>query len=108
MTVDLIRLDGRPVLVSGAGGNGIGTAICRAIAAAGGTVVALDLTEVGREIARDALSGDGDRHVVLEADVTDEQSVRHAVAAAEAQVGPLRGAVNVVGGMRPEYWASLS
>jgi NAD(P)-dependent dehydrogenase (short-subunit alcohol dehydrogenase family) len=106
--VDGIRMDGRPVLVSGAGGNGIGTAICRTIAAAGGIVVALDLTEVGRDIARDALADHGADHLVLAADVTDEASVAAAVAAAEDRVGPLRGAVNVVGGMRPEHWASLS
>lgn len=107
MTADKIRLDGRPVVVAGAGGGGIGTAVCRAVASAGGIVVALDLTELGRDIARAALDEAGGDHLVLEADVTDERSVGAALAQAVDQVGPLRGAVNVVGGMRPDHWASL-
>lgn len=107
MTADKIRLDGRPVVVAGAGGGGIGTAVCRAVASAGGIVVALDLTEVGRDIARAALDEAGGDHLVLEADVTDERSVGAALATAVEQVGPLRGAVSVVGGMRPDHWASL-
>ena len=38
---DLLRLDGRIVVVSGAGGGGIGTTVTRLAAEAGGTVVAV-------------------------------------------------------------------
>ena len=38
---DLLRLDGRIVVVSGAGGGGIGTTITRMAAEAGATVVAV-------------------------------------------------------------------
>ncbi len=38
---DLLRLDGRIVVVSGAGGGGIGTTITRMAAQAGATVVAV-------------------------------------------------------------------
>lgn len=100
-------LDGRPILVAGAGGGGIGTAVCRAIAAAGGTVVAIDLTELGRQVAADALAEAGGDHLVLEADLTDPTSVGAAIDRATAAAGPLRGSVNVVGGMRAHHWAAL-
>ena len=38
---DLLRLDGRIVVVSGAGGGGIGTTVTRLAAQAGATVVAV-------------------------------------------------------------------
>ena len=38
---DLLRLDGRVVVVSGAGGGGIGTTVTRMAAEAGATVVAV-------------------------------------------------------------------
>lgn len=107
MAADGARLDGRVIVVGGGGGGGIGTETCRAIAEAGGTVVAVDISEVGRDIARAALDACPGEHLVLEADALDEDSVRAALGSAADQVGPLRGAVTVVGGMRPEHWASL-
>jgi NAD(P)-dependent dehydrogenase (short-subunit alcohol dehydrogenase family) len=107
VTADRIGLDGRAIVVAGAGGGGIGTAVCRAVASAGGTVVALDLTDLGREIAAKALDEAGGEHLVLEADLTDEASVVAALARATDEVGPLRGSVSVVGGMRPDHWGSL-
>lgn len=107
MTADRISLEGRPVVVAGAGGGGIGTAVCRAVASAGGTVVALDLTELGRQIASEALAEVGGDHLVLEADLTDEASVVAALGRAVDEVGPPRGSVSVVGGMRPDHWGSL-
>ncbi|HET9564197.1 MAG TPA: oxidoreductase, partial [Mycobacterium sp.] len=38
---DLLKLDGRIVVVSGAGGGGIGTTVTRMVAEAGATVVAV-------------------------------------------------------------------
>lgn len=107
MSDDPTRLDGRPIVVAGAGGGGIGTATCRVLAAAGANVVALDLTDVGRSIASEALQDASGDHLVLAADVTDEASTRAAIGAAEDRFGPMRGAVSVVGGMRAEHWASL-
>lgn len=107
MSDEPTRLDGRPVVVAGAGGGGIGTATCRALAAAGASVVALDLTDAGRSIAREALDETPGDHLVLAADVTDESSTRAAIETAQDRFGPIRGAVSVVGGMRGEHWASL-
>lgn len=107
MSDDPTRLDGRPIVVAGAGGGGIGTATCQTLAAAGAHVVALDLTEVGRSIAADALDASPGEHLVLEADVTDERATVAAIHTAEERFGPMRGAVSVVGGMRREHWAPL-
>ncbi|HEY8525066.1 MAG TPA: SDR family oxidoreductase [Acidimicrobiales bacterium] len=106
--MDLVRLDGRAILVAGAGGGGIGTAVCQAVARAGGIVVAVDRAEEGRRLASKALAAaGGDGHLVLDADLADPASVDAAVARAVAAVGPLRGSVHVVGGMRREHWEPL-
>ena len=42
---DLLKLDGRIVVVSGAGGGGIGTTVTRMAAEAGATVVAVSRSE---------------------------------------------------------------
>jgi NAD(P)-dependent dehydrogenase (short-subunit alcohol dehydrogenase family) len=108
---DLIRLDGRAVLVAGAGGGGIGTAVCVAVARAGGTVVAVDRDEGGRRTAAAALAGAGGanerKHLVLGADLADPAQVDDVVQRAGDEVGPLRGSVHVVGGMRREHWGPL-
>jgi NAD(P)-dependent dehydrogenase (short-subunit alcohol dehydrogenase family) len=105
-----IRLDGRAVLVAGCGGGGIGTAITVMLARAGATVVGVDKTELGRQTARDALdaAGQAGRHLILEADLTDEGSVGALVETATREAGPLRGLVNVVGGMLPGHWQALT
>ena len=43
---DLLSLDGRIVVVSGAGGGGIGTTVTRLAAEAGATVIAVSRSEV--------------------------------------------------------------
>jgi 3-oxoacyl-[acyl-carrier protein] reductase len=126
-----LRLDGRAVLVAGAGGGGIGTAVCEAVARAGGIVVAVDRDEAGRRTAAEALAaattavpggdvdprgsrGPGDaggergaQHLVVDADLGDPADVDEVVRYAVGEVGPLWGSVHVVGGMRREHWAAL-
>ena len=104
-TIDLNR---RAYLVCGAGGGAIGTAICRMLAEAGGTVVAVDKAEQGRQVAAEALAPFGDSHLVLEADLTDTASVEALLAEASARAGAIRGTVNVVGGMMPHHWTALT
>lgn len=74
-----MRLDGRTALVTGAAG-GIGTALCERFAAAGATVVGLDL---------DPATGPG-VHRAVTVDVTDGEQVRAAV----ADAGPVHVLVN--------------
>jgi NAD(P)-dependent dehydrogenase (short-subunit alcohol dehydrogenase family) len=103
-----IDLNRRAYLVAGAGGGGIGTAICTMLAEAGATVVAVDKTDIGREIAAKALAEFGDHHLVLDADLTDVAAVEDMLARAAGPAGAIRGAVNVVGGMLPHHWTALT
>jgi NAD(P)-dependent dehydrogenase (short-subunit alcohol dehydrogenase family) len=102
-----IDLNRRAYLVCGAGGA-IGTAICKILAEAGATVVAVDKAEQGREFAARALEPFGNGHLVLDADLADMASVEAMLAEASAKAGAIRGAVNVVGGMMPHHWTALT
>ncbi|MCF2532027.1 SDR family NAD(P)-dependent oxidoreductase [Yinghuangia soli] len=97
MITDRLRLDGRSVIVSGAGGGGIGTSCARALAEAGAVVVAVD-----RDQDRlDALDLPGET-VLVRADIGTAEGVAEVVAAAP---GVLHGLVNVVGGSLLPHWA---
>jgi NAD(P)-dependent dehydrogenase (short-subunit alcohol dehydrogenase family) len=84
-----MQLTGTSAIVTG-GASGLGAATAAELAAAGASVVAVDLA---RSI-ESALDVDG--VVYVEADVTDEAQVRNAVAAA-GEHGPLRVAVSCAG-----------
>lgn len=89
----MFRLDGRPVLITGASG-GIGAAIARALHAQG-AVVALSGTRVA---ALETLAAElGDRVHVCPADLRDPVAADALVAAAEQAAGPLHGLVNNAG-----------
>lgn len=92
-------LEGSAVLVTG-GGSGIGLGCARRFARDGAAVTVCGRTEDRLVSAvasiTDAVPGADVRHVV--ADVTDEDSVRHAVASAAAVTGTLDGVVACAGG----------
>jgi NAD(P)-dependent dehydrogenase (short-subunit alcohol dehydrogenase family) len=84
-------LKGRVVVITGAGG-GIGSAIARTLAGAGGHVACLD------QMAPTALAHDieanGGRAAALACDVTSETSVANAIASAANALGDVYGLVN--------------
>jgi NAD(P)-dependent dehydrogenase (short-subunit alcohol dehydrogenase family) len=82
-----VRINETGVLVTGAA-SGLGAATADALAARGAHVLGLDLA-VDRVLRRDGVS-------YVAADVTDDEQVRAAVAAAAA-LGPLRIVVNCAG-----------
>jgi NAD(P)-dependent dehydrogenase (short-subunit alcohol dehydrogenase family) len=87
-----MELTGRTVLITG-GGSGLGAATARMVVEAGGSVVAADVdAERGKRVA-DQL---GERARFVATDVTDEDSVRAAVAAA-TEAGGLHVAVSCAG-----------
>lgn len=108
MAGKLIDLQDRAYLVAGAGGGGIGTAICTMLAEAGATVIGIDKTELGVRTAEEALAEIGGRHLVLQTDLIDPSAVETMLQRASVEVGAIRGAVNVVGGMLPHHWTPLA
>ena len=93
------RLDGRVALVTGAG-RGLGLGCAHALARAGAEVVLVARTPVELEAAAAAIADAGGTAHAHVADVTDEQQVAGAVAAAQA-LGDLRVCVNAAGTNRP-------
>lgn len=86
-----MELQNRTFLVTG-GGSGLGAATVRLFRKSGANVVIVDRNEeTGRAIADDTGA------VFVQADVSDEQSVQHAVQVAAETYGALHGAVNCAG-----------
>jgi 2-hydroxycyclohexanecarboxyl-CoA dehydrogenase len=86
-----MRLEGRVALVTG-GASGIGAACCRRLAAEGARVAVCDVNAQG---ARD-VAGEVDAEPYA-MDVTDSESVRTAVDAAQTALGPITLLVNNAG-----------
>jgi len=98
------RLRGRRVLVTG-GASGIGLATARRFVAEGARVALLDMNAKGLDAAVREL---GDAAVAVHADVTDEASVKAAVASAVASLRGLDGLVNAAGTSRWVAFADMT
>jgi 3-oxoacyl-[acyl-carrier protein] reductase len=97
-----LDLGERVVVVAGAGGGGIGTAVCRTLADAGASIAAVDNDPERLGITEEAV---GDRCVPIIGDVREPDDVARAVAEAAA-LGPLAGLVHVAGGLLGQ-WAAI-
>jgi NAD(P)-dependent dehydrogenase (short-subunit alcohol dehydrogenase family) len=107
MIFERLSLTGRAVLVSGAGGGGIGTAVCEAIAEAGGDVAGFDLDSAALEASRLRVERLGRRFEAICGDATTPEGARYAADAALRGLRGLHGLVNVVGGGPLPVWSSL-
>ncbi len=90
------RLEGKTVVVTG-GGGGIGGATCRRLAKEGARVAVLDLNTEAAEKVAAAIRADGGKAAAIQCDITDRASVDAAVAATQAQLGPIDVLVNNAG-----------
>jgi 3-oxoacyl-[acyl-carrier protein] reductase len=104
----VIDFTGRPVLVVGGAGGGIGSEIVDAVAAAGAPVgIVTNIQEHAGEAVR-RLERAGVPHAAVVADALDETELVGAIDELRDELGLFRHLVNVVGGGRGVYWTYAS
>src|SRR5262245_30328279 len=101
---DLLRLDGRIVVVSGAGGGGIGTTVTRMAAEAGATVVAVSRSKENLDEHVAPLAESGLPVVPVSADASTDDGVAAVLDQVRRTEGDLYGLVNIAGGAEPSTW----
>lgn len=90
------RFDGKTVIVTG-GGGGIGGATCRRFASEGAKVAVFDMNlDAAEKVAAD-IRANGGQAAAFACNITDRAQVDAAVAATEAQLGPIAVLVNNAG-----------
>jgi NAD(P)-dependent dehydrogenase (short-subunit alcohol dehydrogenase family) len=100
----LLRLDGRIVVVSGAGGGGIGTTATRWAAQAGATVVAVSRSKENLDEHVAPLAQQGLSVVPVAADASTDEGIATVIDRVRGADGTLYGLVNVAGGAQPSTW----
>lgn len=101
---DLLSLDGRIVVVSGAGGGGIGTTVTGMVARAGANVIAVSRSADNLDEHIGPLVAEGLAVVPVAADASTDEGIAAVLAAARKAPGRLYGLVNVAGGAAPSTW----
>ncbi|QZT62030.1 SDR family NAD(P)-dependent oxidoreductase [Mycolicibacterium austroafricanum] len=99
-----IRLDRRIVVVSGAGGGGIGTTVTRLAAEAGATVVAVSRSKDNLEEHVAPLARKGLSVVPVAADASTDDGIATVLDHVRRTDGDLYGLVNIAGGAAPATW----
>jgi len=102
--MDLLGLSGRVVIVSGAGGGGIGTTLTSKVARAGATVLAVSRSKQNLDQHIGPLVAEGLPVVPVAADASTDEGIAEVLAAAGRTDGDLYGLVNVAGGAAPATW----
>ena len=90
------RFEGKTVIVTG-GGGGIGGATCRRFASEGAKVAVFDMNLEAAERVASGIRAEGGAATAFRCDITERASVDAAVAATEAQLGPIDVLVNNAG-----------
>jgi len=101
---ELLTLDGRVVVVSGAGGGGIGTTVTRMAAEAGATVVAVSRSQANLDEHVAPLAAAGLAVVPVAADASTDDGIATVIEQVRRTDGALHGLVNVAGGADPTTW----
>ncbi len=101
---DLLRLDRRIVVVSGAGGGGIGTTVTRMAAEAGAAVVAVSRSKENLDEHVAPLQARGLAVTPVVADASTDDGIAVVLDHVRGIDGDLYGLVNVAGGAEPSTW----
>ncbi|WP_137148451.1 SDR family NAD(P)-dependent oxidoreductase [Mycolicibacterium sp. CR10] len=99
-----LSLDSRIVVVSGAGGGGIGTTVTRMAAEAGATVVAVSRSRDNLDEHVAPLAAAGLSVVPVSADASTDDGIAAVIDAVRGIEGRLYGLVNIAGGAAPATW----
>ncbi|ORV81447.1 oxidoreductase [Mycobacterium interjectum] len=101
---DFLGLRGRIVVVSGAGGGGIGTTVTGMAARAGATVIAVSRSKENLDEHVAPLAQEGLAVVPVAADASTDEGIAAVIDQARRVDGRLYGLVNVAGGAEPSTW----
>lgn len=104
MSSERLDLDGRIVVVAGAGGGGLGTAVTDTVARAGATAIGVSRGKENLDQHLGPLVSEGLSIVPLAADVETEDGVAAVMDCVRSTAGDLHGLVSVVGGGPPATW----
>ncbi len=96
LEIPMQRMKNKTVVVTG-GGGGIGGATCQRMAQEGAKVAVFDMNLEAAQKVADAITAAGGHAVAFKCDITDRAAVDAAVAATEAQLGPIDVLVNNAG-----------
>ncbi len=100
----LLDLTGRIVVVSGAGGGGIGTTVTELVARCGATVLAVSRSRDNLDQHVAPLAGPGMAVVPVVADAATDDGIATVLERARDTDGRLYGLVNIAGGAAPDTW----
>jgi NAD(P)-dependent dehydrogenase (short-subunit alcohol dehydrogenase family) len=104
MDSNLLSLLGRTVIVVGAAGGGIGTAVVRMALQAGAHVIAVSRSQANLDKQIGPLLAQGASVQPLAADASTDEGVASILESARRAPGKLYGLVNVAGGAAPSTW----
>lgn len=104
MFLERMRMDDRVALVIGCGGGGMGTQTSLALAEAGATVLAVDVSEDQVHDTEERIAAIGGKCRGFTADARDVDEVTSIIESAWAEFGAIHHLANVVGGSRMGEW----
>lgn len=104
MGQNLLQLNGRVVVVAGAGGGGLGTAVTRLAAEAGATVIGVSRSQDNLDKHLGPLIAQGLSIIPVAADMETDDGVAAVMERVRNTPGQLYGCVAVIGGGAPPTW----
>ena len=104
MEQNLLQLNDRIVVVAGAGGGGLGTAVTRLAARAGATVIGVSRRQTNLDQHLGPLLAEGFSIIPVAADLETAEGVTKVMERVRSTPGNLHGLVSVIGGGAPPTW----